>query len=140
MTVVDMVRPASAAANRPMIVLFTMTATLMQILDTTIANVALPHMEGSLGATPDQVAWVLTSYIVAAAITTPVTGWLAAKFGRTRYFVTALIGFTIASALCGLAMTMPQIVATHVRSRSSAARFRIVAISGPAGATSIFGW
>ena len=110
MTVVDLVRPASTEPNRAMIVFFTMTATLMQILDTTIANVALPHMEGSLGATPDQVAWVLTSYIVAAAIATPVTGWIASRFGRTRYFVVILIGFTVASALCGLAVTLPQIV------------------------------
>src|SRR5579883_2460956 len=110
MNVVDLARPATTEPKRAMIVFFTMTATLMQILDTTIANVALPHMEGSLGATPDQVAWVLTSYIVAAAIATPVTGWLASRFGRTRYFVVILTGFTVASALCGLAVTLPQIV------------------------------
>jgi len=114
MTVLELVRPAAGEPNRGMIVLFTMTATLMQILDTTIANVALPHMEGSLGATPDQVAWVLTSYIVAAAIATPMTGWIASRFGRTRYFVVALIGFTIASALCGLAVNLSQIVLFRV--------------------------
>jgi DHA2 family multidrug resistance protein len=87
-----------------------MAAVTMQLLDTTIANVALPHMQGGLAATQDEVAWVLTSYIVAAAISTPVTGWLATRFGRTRLFVAALGGFTIASALCGLATTLPQIV------------------------------
>ncbi len=97
-----------------MVTLIAMAAVTMQLLDTTIANVALPHMQGSLGATQDEVAWVLTSYIVAAAISTPVTGWLAARFGRTRLYVTALSGFTIASALCGLAVTLPQIVLFRV--------------------------
>lgn len=68
--------------NLPLLVFSIMLATLMQVLDTTIANVALPHMQGSLSATMDQVAWVLTSYIVAAAIATPATGWLAGHFGR----------------------------------------------------------
>ncbi len=93
-----------------MITLIAMVAVTMQLLDTTIANVALPHMQGSLAATQDEIAWVLTSYIVAAAISTPVTGWLASRFGRTRLFVTALGGFTLASALCGVAVSLPQIV------------------------------
>ncbi len=93
-----------------MITLIVMTAVTMQLLDTTIANVALPHMQGSLGATQDEIAWVLTSYIVAAAISTPVTGWLASRFGRTRLFATALFGFTVTSALCGAATTLPAIV------------------------------
>src|SRR5690348_6473977 len=87
-----------------------MLATIMQALDTTIANVALPHMQGSLSATQDQVAWVLTSYIVAAAIMTPPTGFLSAKLGRKRLFVWSVVGFTIASMLCGIAVTLDQMV------------------------------
>jgi DHA2 family multidrug resistance protein len=87
-----------------------MLATIMQALDTTIANVALPHMQGSLSATQDQMAWVLTSYIVAAAIMTPLTGWLAPRFGRKRVFLISIVCFTIASALCGLAENLTQIV------------------------------
>ena len=78
----------------------------MQAIDTTIANVALPYMQGSLSATLDQANWVLTSYIVAAAIMTPPTGWLAARFGRKRLFLVQVAGFTVASILCGLAQTL----------------------------------
>ncbi|MBI1216383.1 MAG: DHA2 family efflux MFS transporter permease subunit [Alphaproteobacteria bacterium] len=87
-----------------------MLATIMQALDTTIANVALPHMQGSLAATQDQIAWVLTSYIVAAAIMTAPAGILAAKFGRKEVFITSIIGFTITSMLCGIAATLPEMV------------------------------
>lgn len=87
-----------------------MLATIMQALDTTIANVALPHMQGSLSATQDQISWVLTSYIVAAAIMTPPTGFLAARFGRKRLFATMVTGFTIASMLCGAATSLNQII------------------------------
>ena len=88
----------------------TMLATIMQALDTTIANVALPHMQGTFSATQDQITWVLTSYIVAAAIMTPPTGWLAARFGRKRLFLASVVGFTIASVLCGLAGSIFQMV------------------------------
>jgi DHA2 family multidrug resistance protein len=87
-----------------------MLASIMQALDTTIANVALPRIQGSLSATQDQMTWVLTSYIVAAAIMTPLSGWLAGQIGRRRVFLFSLLGFTIASTLCGLAQTLPQIV------------------------------
>ena len=87
-----------------------MLATIMQALDTTIANVALPHMQGSMSATQDQISWVLTSYIVAAAIMTPPTGMLARRFGRKRLFAVAVVGFTIASMLCGTATSLPEIV------------------------------
>jgi EmrB/QacA subfamily drug resistance transporter len=87
-----------------------MLATLMQALDTTIANVALPYIQGSVSATQDQIAWVLTSYIVAAAIMTPPTGFLAARFGLKGLFLTAVAGFTIASMLCGMAQSLVQIV------------------------------
>ncbi len=96
--------------NRPMISLSVMAATVMQVLDTTIANVALPHMQGSLSATQDQISWVLTSYIVAAAIMTPPTGWLAGRFGRKRLFALAVVGFTVTSMLCGLAQTLDEMI------------------------------
>jgi DHA2 family multidrug resistance protein len=85
-------------------------ATLMQSLDSTIANVALPYMQGTMSASQEEINWVLTSYIVAAAIMTAPTGFLAARFGRTRLFVTAVAGFTIASILCGMAQSLDEIV------------------------------
>src|SRR5882724_12714889 len=75
-----------------------MLANIMQGVDNTIANVALPHIQGSLSASQDQIAWVLTSYIVAAAITMPLTGWLAGRFGIKWIFLISVIGFTMASA------------------------------------------
>ena len=103
-------QPNSAVMNRPMITATVMLATLMQALDTTIANVALPYMQGSLSATSDQINWVLTSYIVAAAIIMPATGWLEARFGRKPLFLTAVIGFIVTSMLCGAAVSLTQIV------------------------------
>jgi DHA2 family multidrug resistance protein len=94
-----------------MITATVMLASILQALDNTIANVALPRMQGSLSASQDQMTWVLTSYIVAAAIMTPVTGWLADRIGRKRLFLISIFGFTIASALCGLAQSLDQIVA-----------------------------
>jgi len=102
---------SETARHRAPIVVSIMLATIMQALDTTIANVALPHMQGSLAATQDQISWVLTSYIVAAAIMTPPTGILAEKLGRKRLFLGAVAGFTIASMLCGIAETLPEMVA-----------------------------
>src|SRR5215475_1567554 len=93
-----------------LLTLCVMLATIMQALDTTIANVALPYMQGSLSATTDQINWVLTSYIVAAAIATPVTGFLEAHLGRKRLFLIAVAGFTAASVLCGIAVTLPEMV------------------------------
>ncbi len=87
-----------------------MMGTLMQVLDTTIANVALPHMQASLGVTQETINWVLTSYIVASAIAIPITGWLADKVGRKRLFVVSVVGFTIASMLCAGAQNLPQMV------------------------------
>ena len=88
-----------------------MVATLMQALDSTIANVALPYMQGSLLTTPDQITWVLTSYIIAAAIMTSPVGWLAGRFGRKNFFIACLLGFTVASMLCGVAQSLSQMVA-----------------------------
>ena len=87
-----------------------MMATIMQALDGTIANVALPNMQGSLSATQEQVAWVITSFIVSAAIATPLAGFCAVRFGVRRILVSSVIGFTIASMLCGAAQTLPQLV------------------------------
>ncbi len=100
--------------NRRMITLSIMAATIMQTLDGTIANVALPHMQGALSASQDQIAWVLTAYIVAAAIATPLTGWLVDRFGQKGVFLASVIGFTVASALCGMADTLAEIVAARL--------------------------
>jgi DHA2 family multidrug resistance protein len=97
-----------------MITVSIMLATIMQALDTTIANVALPHMQGSLQSSQDQITWVLTSYIVAAAIATPLTGWLCASYGRRKVFLATVLGFTVASALCGLAGSLWQIVGARL--------------------------
>jgi len=96
--------------RRILITVCTMTATVMQALDTTIANVALPYMQGSLSASLDQINWVLTSYIVAAAIMTAPIGWLSDRFGRKRLFVICVVGFTVASLFCALAQNIGQIV------------------------------
>ena len=103
--------PAGTVANRGAITACVILAVIMQALDTTIANVALPYIQGSVSASADQINWVLTSYIVAAAIMTPPSGFLAAKFGRKRVLLTAIAGFVGASVLCGLAQSLNQIVA-----------------------------
>ena len=96
--------------RRNMVTICAMTATIMQALDTTIANVALPYMQGSLSASQDQINWVLTSYIVAAAIMTAPVGWIANRYGRKRIFIICSAGFTLASVLCGLAQDINQMV------------------------------
>src|ERR1700744_2877340 len=96
--------------RRNMVTICAMTATIMQALDTTIANVALPYMQGTLSASQDQINWVLTSYIVAAAIMTAPVGWVANRFGRKRIFIICSAGFTVASVLCGLAQDINQMV------------------------------
>ncbi len=104
--------PSSAVPGlrRNMVTICAMTATIMQALDTTIANVALPYMQGTLSASQDQINWVLTSYIVAAAIMTAPVGWIANRFGRKRIFIVCSAGFTLASVLCGLAQDINQMV------------------------------
>jgi MFS transporter, DHA2 family, multidrug resistance protein len=94
-----------------LITISVMVASIMQALDATIANVALPRIQGSLSATQDQITWVLTSYIIATAIMMPLAGWLAGQFGRKRIFLISITVFTAASVLCGLAQTLPQMVA-----------------------------
>jgi DHA2 family multidrug resistance protein len=102
--------PSPAGLNRGLITISVILASFLQALDQTIANVALPHIGGELSATQEQISWVLTSYIVAAAIMIPVTGWLADRYGRKKVLVLSVIGFTVSSALCGVAQSLTQIV------------------------------
>ncbi|QCP50406.1 DHA2 family efflux MFS transporter permease subunit [Trinickia violacea] len=109
--------PAASAAvplNRAMLTASIMLATLIQTLDSTIANVALPHMQGSLSASQDEITWVLTSYIVAAAIATPLTGWLSDQLSVKRLLAISIAGFTVASAFCGFSESLVQIVASRL--------------------------
>jgi MFS transporter, DHA2 family, multidrug resistance protein len=103
-----------ANVRRALLTVCTMTATIMQALDMTIANVALPYMQGSLSASLDQISWVLTSYIVAAAVMTAPVGWLADRFGRKKLFIVCVAGFTVASLFCAVSQTIEQIVAFRV--------------------------
>ena len=103
-------KSSGAVANRVAITVSIMLATIMQSLDTTIANVALPHMQGSVSASQEQITWVLTSYIVAAAIATPLTGWVSDRIGRKRLFLIAIAGFTVASVACGMAENLAELV------------------------------
>jgi DHA2 family multidrug resistance protein len=104
----------AAQANRGPITLGIMIAAVMTGLDTTVANVALPHMQGSLSASPEQITWVLTSYIVAAAVMTPVSGWLAARLGLKFMLLVVIAGFTAVSVLCGMATSLPEMVVFRV--------------------------
>ena len=103
-------RRDEGAPNKWAITISIMLATVMNSLDTTIANVALPHIQGSVSASQDQITWVLTSYIVAATIMTPMTGWLSGRIGRKQLLLISIAGFTVASALCGMAQSLAQIV------------------------------
>jgi DHA2 family multidrug resistance protein len=106
----SMAASMSPNLRRTLVTVFAMMATIMQALDTTIANVALPYMQGSLSASLDQINWVLTSYIVAAAIMTAPIGWLADRFGRKKLFIICVGGFTAASLLCALAQNIEEMV------------------------------
>ncbi|MCL4671797.1 MAG: DHA2 family efflux MFS transporter permease subunit [Sphingomonadaceae bacterium] len=96
--------------NQPVLIVGVMAASLLQILDSTIANVAIPHMQTSLGATVETVTWVLTSYIIASAVALPMTGWLADRIGARRLFIGSVAGFIIASMLCGAAQNLEEMV------------------------------
>ena len=100
--------------NRTAVTLCVMAGVFMQALDTTIANVALPYMQGSVSASQDEIAWVLTSYIVAAAIMTAPAGFLAGRFGARNVYLISIAGFTLASMLCGASQTLDQIVVCRV--------------------------
>src|ERR1700682_2303022 len=93
-----------------LITLGIIAATLMQTLDSTIVHGALPTSQGNLGATQDEGAWVVTGYIISAVIVIPMTPWLQARFGRRQYYSVAIVGFTIASMLCGLASSIDQLI------------------------------
>src|SRR6476659_6577543 len=98
------------SGERLIVTVGVMMAVLLQVLDTTIANVALPHMQASLSATQDTINWVLTSYIVASAIALPISGWLADKVGRKRLLLISVVGFTTASVLCAIATSLTEMV------------------------------
>ena len=89
-------------------------ATFMEVLDSSIANVSLPHIAGSLGATYDEAIWVLTSYLVSAAIVLPVSGWLSTVFGRKRFYMTCVALFTVSSFLCGIAPNLPLLIVARM--------------------------
>ena len=100
--------------NPWLITITVMMAVFMEVLDTSIANIALPHIAGSLSATPEEATWVLTSYLVANAIVLPMTGWLGNYFGRKRVLLTCIVLFTFASVLCGLAWSLPTLILARV--------------------------
>jgi MFS transporter, DHA2 family, multidrug resistance protein len=102
-------------AHNPWAVALTVTlATFMEVLDTSIANVALPHIAGSLGASQDEATWVLTSYLVASAVILPISGWLSNRFGRKRFYMTCVVMFTVCSLLCGIAPTLPFLILARI--------------------------
>src|SRR5215467_15676963 len=102
------------AHNPWLIAVAVMAATFMEVLDTSVANVSLPHIAGNLSVTTDESTWVLTSYLVSNAIVLPMTGWLGALFGRKRLLVICVILFTVASILCGMAPTLPFLIVARV--------------------------
>jgi MFS transporter, DHA2 family, multidrug resistance protein len=107
-------QPALPVKHKGLLTLAVMGASMIQILDSTIANVALPHMQTSLGATLDTVTWVLTSYIIAGAVAMPITGWLADRVGSRNLFLGAVVGFIVTSMLCGIAVNLSEMVAFRV--------------------------
>ena len=103
-------QPALVARNQPLLMVGIMAASLIQVLDTTIVNVAIPHMQSSLGATAESVTWVLTSYIIASAVAMPATGWLSDRVGAKRLFIFSVVGFILASMMCGMAQNLGEMV------------------------------
>jgi MFS transporter, DHA2 family, multidrug resistance protein len=102
---------ATGAARKWIIAASVILCTLLEVLDSSIVNVSLPHMQGSFSSSVDEVTWVVTTYLVAAGIMIPTTGWIAGQFGRKRYFIISIVMFVIASAMCGAARTLDQMVA-----------------------------
>ena len=101
--------------HNPWAIALTVTlATFMEVLDTSIANVALPHIAGSLGASQDEATWVLTSYLVSSAVILPISGWLSDRFGRKRFYLSCVVIFTLCSMLCGFAPTLPFLIFARV--------------------------
>src|ERR1039458_2786138 len=104
--VLNVAAPEKPAINPWVIASVVMLATFMEVLDTSVANVALPHIAGSLASTPDESTWVLTAYLVANAIVLPLAGWFSTLFGRKRFYMTCVVVFTVSSLLCGLAPSL----------------------------------
>src|SRR5215510_13642095 len=102
------------AANPWLIAMAVMSATFMEVLDTSVANVALNHIAGNLSASTDEATWVLTSYLVSNAVILPATGWLGRFFGRKRFLITCIVIFTVASALCGLASSLGFLILARI--------------------------
>src|SRR3984893_215938 len=120
MEAVEYVRPAPQVS--PWLTAFTVIlATFMEVLDTSVANVSLPHIAGNLSASVDESTWVLTSYLVSNAIVLPLTGWFSALFGRKRFFIGCVIIFTLTSLLCGLAPSQPILVDSFPREKQGMA-------------------
>src|SRR5579884_2073372 len=105
---------AIPAINPWIVAIAVMLSTFLEVLDTTVVNVSLPHIAGSLSASVDEATWVLTSYLVSNAIILPMTGWLANRFGRKRILMLSIGGFTVASVLCGLAPSLPFLIIFRV--------------------------
>src|SRR5487761_1382515 len=101
---------SATPSHKWLVALAVMLGTTLEVLDTSIVNVALPHMQGSFSASVDEIAWVLTSYLVANGIMIPMTGWISSRFGRKRYFLLSVTIFVAASALCGAARTLEEMV------------------------------
>src|SRR5205085_10288236 len=107
--------PAQSASFSPWLIAGTaMLATFMEVLDTSVANVALPHIAGNLSSSIDETTWVLTGYLVANAIVLPLSGWFSTLFGRKRFYMSCVFLFTISSALCGLAPSLPVLIICRV--------------------------
>src|SRR5438132_12896194 len=107
-------RSAIPAVNPWIIAISVMLGTFMEVLDTTVVNVALPHIAGNLSASTDESTWVLTSYLVANAVVLPATGWLSSFFGRKRFLISCIVLFTMASVLCGAATTLPMLIVARI--------------------------
>src|SRR5450631_4766086 len=98
----------TGSAQKWLIAVAVMLGTALEVLDNSIVNVALPHMQGTFSASVDEIAWVLTSYLVANGIMIPMTGWISSRIGRKRYFLLSVFAFVAASALCGAAQSLSQ--------------------------------
>src|ERR1700681_1483922 len=106
--------PAKPRVNPWIIAAVVSLAAFMEVLDTSIANVALPYMAGGLGASVDNASWVLTSYLVANAVVLPISGWLSIRFGRKGYYMASVVVFTLSSFLCGIAPSLGVLVMFRV--------------------------
>ena len=113
----------AASVNPWLIAAAVMSATFMEVLDTTVVNVALPHIAGNLSASTSDATWVLTSYLVANAIVLPATAWFGSFFGRKRFLTVCIVIFTAASGLCGIATSLPMLIGARILQGAAAGRF-----------------